>query len=113
MLSNEGTAIVKVFLHLSKDEQRRRLRARLADPEKRWKFRPDDLEARERWDEYMARYDEAITATSTPWAPWYVVPADHKWVSGLAVAELLVQTLERLDPQPPPPAPDLDGLEVE
>jgi PPK2 family polyphosphate:nucleotide phosphotransferase len=113
ILDDEGTAIVKVFLHLSKDEQRRRLRARLADPEKRWKFRPDDLEARERWDEYMARYDEAITATSTPWAPWYVVPADHKWVSGLAVAELLVQTLERLDPQPPPQAPDLDGLVVE
>ena len=83
MLVDEGTSIVKIFLHVGKDEQRRRLQARLDDPEKRWKFDRADLDARANWDEYMMLYDAAITATSTKWAPWYVVPADHKWVSGV------------------------------
>ena len=106
-LHDEGTTILKVFLHLSKQEQRTRLQARLDDPAKRWKFRPEDLETRRRWDEYMERYDEAITATSTRWAPWYVVPADKKWVSALAVGQLLMDTLEGLDPQVPQPEIDL------
>jgi PPK2 family polyphosphate:nucleotide phosphotransferase len=111
-LSDEGTTIVKVFLNVSKEEQAERLRERLEDPEKRWKFRKADLEARQRWDEYMAAYEEAITATSKRWAPWHVVPADRNWVKALAVATLLVDALERMDPQLPEPEPGLDELEI-
>ncbi len=113
MLTDEGTTVVKVFLHLGRDEQRKRLQARVDDPEKRWKFRHDDLDTRRHWDDYQRLYDETITATSTKWAPWYVVPADHKWVSGLLVAGLLAETLEKLDPLVPEPAEDLDGVVVE
>jgi polyphosphate kinase 2 (PPK2 family) len=113
MLADEGTTLVKVFLHLSKDEQRKRLQARIDDPTKNWKFRRSDLEVRKRWDEYQAWYESALTATSSEWAPWYVVPADRKWVRDVAVGQLLVETLERLDPQIPPPEPGLEGLVVE
>jgi PPK2 family polyphosphate:nucleotide phosphotransferase len=113
MLHNEGTEIVKVFLNLGRGEQRKRLQARLDDPEKRWKFRPEDLEARAEWDTYQKLYESAIEATSTKRAPWYVVPADHKWVSGLAVAQVLVDALEAMDPRPPKPAKDLDNVVVE
>ena len=112
MLVDEGTSIVKVFLHISKDEQRARLQARIDDPEKNWKFHHADLEVREHWDEYQARYEEAIGATSTEWAPWYVVPADHKWVRDVAVAQLLVDVLALLDPRIPPPEEGLDGVVV-
>jgi PPK2 family polyphosphate:nucleotide phosphotransferase len=112
LLSDEGTTLVKVFLHIGREEQRARLQRRLDDPEKRWKFRLDDLDTRARWDEYMASYDAAISETSTKRAPWYVVPADHKWISGLLVGELLLETLEQMDPRIPP-APDLDGVVVE
>jgi PPK2 family polyphosphate:nucleotide phosphotransferase len=101
LLVDEGTAIVKVFLNVSRDEQGRRLQERLDDPEKRWKFQPGDLDDRDRWDEFIAAYEDAIRETSTDWAPWYVVPADHNWVRNLTVAELLVAELERLDPQLP------------
>jgi PPK2 family polyphosphate:nucleotide phosphotransferase len=113
MLTEEGTTILKVFLHIGKDEQRARLQSRLDNPEKSWKFRPDDLDTRAKWDDYLDLYDKAITATSTKWAPWYIVPADHKYVSGLAVASLLVETLETMDPKIPPPMPGLDGIVVE
>ena len=113
LLHDEGTTVVKVFMHISKDEQRERLQKRLEDPEKRWKFNVDDLETRKRWDEYHERYDTAITETSTNWAPWYVVPADHKWISGLKVAELLLQALEHMDPKVPPPPDDLDGITID
>jgi PPK2 family polyphosphate:nucleotide phosphotransferase len=112
MLSDEGTSIVKIFLHVGKDEQRARLQARLDNPEKRWKFDRLDLEVRAKWDEYMRLYDAAITATSTKDAPWYVVPADHKWVSGVAAATILLDTLEKLDPKIPPPKGDLDGIVI-
>jgi PPK2 family polyphosphate:nucleotide phosphotransferase len=112
-LTDEGTTIVKVFLNVSKDEQRRRLQERIDDPEKRWKFRKGDLEDRARWDEFVAAYEEAVTETSTEWAPWYVVPADRNWVKALAVAELLVETLERLDPRFPPAEEGIEGLVVE
>jgi PPK2 family polyphosphate:nucleotide phosphotransferase len=101
MLVDEGTAVVKVFLHVSGEEQGRRLQERLDDPEKRWKFRAGDLDDREHWNQFMTAYEDAIRETSTEWAPWYVVPADHNWVRNLAVAELLVETLERLDPKLP------------
>ena len=113
MLTDEGTAVVKVFLHISKDEQRARLQARIDDPEKNWKFRHSDLDARGHWDELQGLYDTAIGATSTDWAPWHVVPGDHKWVRDVAVATLLVDVFERLHPQIPDPEPGLEGVVVE
>jgi PPK2 family polyphosphate:nucleotide phosphotransferase len=113
MLTEEGTAVVKVFLHISKEEQRARLQARIDDPSKNWKFRHSDVEARAHWDAYQAQYEEAIGATSTSWAPWYVVPSDHKWVRDVAVASLLVDVFTRLDPRIPAPEPGLEGLVIE
>lgn len=112
-LADEGTAIVKVFLHLSRDEQRKRLQERLENPEKRWKFRLGDLDDRKLWDDYAVAYEDAIWETSTGWAPWYVVPADHNWARNLAVSEILLATLEQLDPQFPPPEPGLDDVVVD
>jgi len=111
-LVDEGTTIVKVFLNVSKDEQAQRLQERLDDPEKQWKFRKSDLETRKQFDQYVAAYDEAITATSKQWAPWHVVPADRNWVKSLAVATLLVDALERMDPKLPDPEPGIDGLTI-
>jgi PPK2 family polyphosphate:nucleotide phosphotransferase len=113
MLTEEGTSVVKVFLHISKDEQRARLQARIDDPAKNWKFRHSDVEARAHWDRYQKQYEEAIGATSSSWAPWYVVPSDHKWVRDVAVASLLIDVFTRLDPQVPEPEADLAGLVVE
>jgi PPK2 family polyphosphate:nucleotide phosphotransferase len=112
MLVEEGTTVVKVFLHVSREEQGRRLQERLDDPAKNWKFRRGDLDDRARWDEFAAAYDEVIAQTSTEHAPWYIVPADRNWVRNVAVATLLVETLRRLDPQIPPPDPGLAGLRV-
>jgi PPK2 family polyphosphate:nucleotide phosphotransferase len=111
-LTDEGTCIVKVFLHLSKDVQRARLQERLDDPEKRWKFRAGDLDDRALWDDFTAAYEDALRETSTDWAPWYVVPADHNWSRNLAVAELLVAALERLHPKLPDPEAGLDTLRI-
>jgi PPK2 family polyphosphate:nucleotide phosphotransferase len=111
-LVDEGTTIVKVFLNVSKEEQAQRLQDRLDDPEKRWKFRKSDLDTRKRWDQYVAAYDEAITATSKRWAPWHVVPADRNWVKSLAVATLLVNALERMDPKLPDSEPGIEGLKI-
>jgi PPK2 family polyphosphate:nucleotide phosphotransferase len=113
MLVDEGTAIVKAFLNVSKVEQRRRLQARIDNPEKRWKFKQDDLEVRMRFDDYVTAYEEALTETSSEWAPWHVVPADRNWVKALAVAQLLVVELERLDPRFPDPEPGIEGIVVE
>jgi PPK2 family polyphosphate:nucleotide phosphotransferase len=97
LLAEEGTTILKFFLHISKDEQGRRLEARRNDPRKRWKFREQDLEDRALWDDYMKAYAAALSRTSTEWAPWYVVPADRKWYRDLVISRLLVETLERLE----------------
>jgi len=113
MLHDEGTSVVKVFLHISKEEQRRRLQARIDDPTKNWKFQKSDIEARRQWDQYQERYEEAITESSTECAPWYVVPSDRKWVRDVAVAELLIRVLEELDPQIPDPEPGLEGIVIE
>jgi PPK2 family polyphosphate:nucleotide phosphotransferase len=112
MLADEGTTILKFFLHISFDEQRRRLQARLDDPHKRWKFNPADLAERERWDDYMRAYEAAIAATSTTHAPWWVVPADHKWYRDLIVTTRIVEALEGLDMKWPDP-PDLEGIVIE
>jgi PPK2 family polyphosphate:nucleotide phosphotransferase len=101
MLVEEGTAIVKVYLHVSREEQGTRLQERVDDPQKRWKFRAGDLDVNARYDEYVAAYEEAITETSTDWAPWFVVPADRNWVKAYATAALVCETLERLDPRLP------------
>jgi PPK2 family polyphosphate:nucleotide phosphotransferase len=112
MLHDEGTTILKVFLHISRDEQRERLQARLDDPEKRWKFRTGDLEDRARWDEFQRAYEDAIAATSTSYAPWYVVPADRKWLRDVVVAELVATALEAMDPQLPADDPAIANVVV-
>ena len=96
-LDRNGTKVVKLFLHVSKAEQKRRFMARLDNPDKLWKFNAADVAERALWDEYMAAYEDAITATSTEWAPWYVVPADHKHVLQALTVAILVDTIESLD----------------
>jgi PPK2 family polyphosphate:nucleotide phosphotransferase len=96
-LTRNGTAILKFFLHVSKDEQRKRFLARLDDPDKHWKFSTKDVAERAYWDKYMQAYEEAIGATSTDWAPWFVIPADHKWVSRALVANIIATTIQSLD----------------
>ncbi len=112
MLTDEGTTVVKVFLHVSSDEQRKRLQERLDDPEKAWKFRRSDLDDRALWPEYQQAYEDVLTETSTEWAPWHVVPADHRWVRNVAVAQLLVDALEALDPKLPDPDPGLADVRI-
>lgn len=112
MLVDEGTTLLKVFLNVSRDEQRRRLQERIDDPGKRWKFRRDDLKVRVRFDDWVAAWDEALTETSTEWAPWHVVPADRNWVKALAVAELVSGALEQLDPRLPDPEEGIAELRV-
>nr|WP_245627217.1 PPK2 family polyphosphate kinase [Kribbia dieselivorans] len=97
----KGTVIVKVMLHISKEEQGRRLAERLERPDKHWKYNPGDIDERELWDEYMEAYQVAIEKCSTLAAPWYVVPADNKWYARLAVMHLLHETLQAMDPQWP------------
>jgi PPK2 family polyphosphate:nucleotide phosphotransferase len=103
LLAEEGTTILKFFLHISQDEQKNRLLERLEQPEKNWKFNPGDLKERALWGEYMQAYEDVLNKTSTEHAPWYVVPADHKWFRDLFIATVLVNTLEKLDSQPPAP----------
>jgi PPK2 family polyphosphate:nucleotide phosphotransferase len=112
LLTGEGTTVVKVFLHESRDAQGKRLQERLDDPEKRWKFRADDLDDRALWDDFQAAYEDAIRETSTDDAPWFVVPADHNWSRNLCVAEILVDALERLEPKVPEPEPGVEKLTV-
>jgi len=113
LLVDEGVTLIKCFLHISKDEQRERLEARLEDPTKRWKFRRGDLEERKRWDDYQAAYEDAISRCNTTHAPWHIVPADRKWYRNLVVSNLLRETLEKLDPQFPEEEAGLDEIVVE
>jgi PPK2 family polyphosphate:nucleotide phosphotransferase len=100
-LTASGTVVVKVFLHISKDEQKERLLARLADPEKNWKFNAGDVAERQKWDDYQKAYEDALSKCSTAESPWHVVPADRKWYRNWAVSQILVDTLEAMDPKPP------------
>lgn len=111
-IARRGTTILKVLLHISFEEQTRRLLARLDDPKKRWKFQPGDVEERALWDAYMTAYDDAIARCSTSVAPWHVVPADHKWYRNWAVARLLIETLREMDPQYPQPKFDIKRLKA-
>ena len=96
-LDRNGTKIVKFFLHVSKEEQKKRFLARLDTPGREWKFNAADVDERARWDDYLAAFEAALTATSTPWAPWHVIPADHKWLTQALVATILVDTIQALD----------------
>jgi PPK2 family polyphosphate:nucleotide phosphotransferase len=113
LLAYSGTAIVKCMLHISKDEQRERLQARIDDPSKHWKFDIADLDARKQWDKYQAVYQDALAATSTEYAPWYVIPADSKTHRNVMVAELLLRTFEALKLEYPPAKESLKGVKVE
>lgn len=103
MLVDEGTTIVKIFLNISKEEQKMRLQARLDTPDKHWKFNPDDLKDRALWDTFMKTYEDVIEKTSTEASPWYVVPADRKWYRNLCVARIMVDTLKGLNLEFPEP----------
>jgi PPK2 family polyphosphate:nucleotide phosphotransferase len=105
-LAQQGTALAKVFLHISRTEQRKRLLTRLNDPAKAWKFDPSDLAARDRWAEYQPAYDAAFTATATAAAAWYIVPADNKHVARALVQAILIVTMESLDLSLPDPSPE-------
>lgn len=105
LLTDSGVRVVKFYLHVSAEEQRERLQARLDDPTKHWKFDPSDLQARAAWDRYTQAYEAALS-TSTPQAPWFVIPADRKWFRNLLISEVLAQTLREMNPQYPPLAFD-------
>jgi PPK2 family polyphosphate:nucleotide phosphotransferase len=111
-LSDEGTRIVKLFLHISKEEQRERLQARIDQHDKTWKFSKGDLAERARWDDHIAAFEDALSETSTDYAPWYVVPANRKWYRNLVVSTVLIETLEGMDPRVPEPEADLEGVVV-
>ncbi|MEW6344468.1 MAG: polyphosphate kinase 2 family protein [Paraburkholderia sp.] len=113
MLADNGTTIIKCTLHISKDEQRSRLQARIDDPTKHWKFDVSDLEARKQWDQYQTAYHNALSATSTRYAPWYIIPADSKSHRNLMVAELLLRTFEAMKLEYPPAKESLKGVKVE
>ena len=112
LLSDEGTKVVKLFLNISADEQRNRFQDRIDDPAERWKFRLGDLEDRKLWPQFREAYTDALRETSTEESPWYVVPADRKWVRNLVVAKILTKALEEMDPQLPPPEEGIEGLRV-
>lgn len=112
LIADSGTTVVKCFLHVSKSEQAVRLQERIDDPEKRWKFRLGDLDDRARWSNFIKAYDDAISATSTKVAPWYVVPADSNSGRNLAVAKILLSALERIDPKIPPAEAGLANVTI-
>jgi len=108
LLADNGTRILKFFLHISKDEQKERFQDRLDRPDKNWKFSMGDMPVREKWDAYMAAYADAISQCSTDYAPWHIVPANRKWYRNLVIMQTILRTLEDMNPQYPPPE---DGLE--
>lgn len=113
LLTDTGTTILKFYLHISKEEQKKRFQARLDDPTKHWKFSVEDLEKRKLWDDYMAAYEEMLRQCTTDWAPWYVIPADQKWYRNLTISRVMAQALRDLNPQYPEPEDDLTGIVVE
>ena len=112
-LCANGTKIIKIFLHISKDEQKKRLLKRLDDPEKTWKASPSDAVERQYWKDYQRAYELALAATSRRRAPWHIVPADDKWTARLCVSQILIEALESLPLEPPPPTPErLEELKI-
>ncbi|MBX3414763.1 MAG: polyphosphate kinase 2 family protein [Pirellulales bacterium] len=112
-LVDGGTTIIKIFLHISKDEQKERLEERLHDAKKRWKLSPADVAERKLWDDYQRAYEDALTHCNTDYAPWHIVPANRKWYRNFVISKLLREALEKMDPKFPPPASDLDKLVIE
>jgi PPK2 family polyphosphate:nucleotide phosphotransferase len=112
-LTGNGTHVLKFFLHISREEQRRRLLERLDEPQKHWKFSEADLSERRRWKDYQRAYADALTRCNTDHAPWYVVPADRKWYRDLAVSQIVADTLERMDPRPPKVSLDVKRLRAQ
>ena len=113
LVTDSGVTILKFFLHISKEEQRERLQARLDNPNKRWKFSKADLEKRALWDNYQAAYVDALTKCNTRYAPWHIVCADRKWHRNLVIGRIVLKTLEKMEPQFPPSEDDLDGIKFE
>jgi PPK2 family polyphosphate:nucleotide phosphotransferase len=113
MLHEEQIEIIKLYLHLSKAEQKRRLEERISDPTRQWELSEADFRERQYWEGYMAAYERAIRDTNTEWAPWYVLPADNRWFRDAAASEVIARALERMDPQFPPPEVDLSKVKLE
>jgi PPK2 family polyphosphate:nucleotide phosphotransferase len=112
-LAAAGTVMLKLFLHISFDEQRDRFQKRLDNPDKRWKFSLGDLDVRKHWDDYQAAYEDVLSRCSTEQSPWYVIPADHKWYRDLAIAEIAVAAARQLDPRFPEPDENLDDVKID
>jgi len=112
MLTANRTTVLKFFLHISKDEQKERLQARLDDPDKHWKFSVGDLKERDLWNEYQVAFEDALSRCSTDYAPWFVIPANHKWFRNVAIARTVVKTLEAMNPQFPEVTEDLSGVAI-
>jgi polyphosphate kinase 2 (PPK2 family) len=113
LLSEEATTILKFFLHIDKAEQKARLQARLDEPQKRWKFSIGDLKERKLWIEYTKAYQDAISRTSTKWAPWYIIPSNRKWYRNLVISKIIIDTLRDLDMRYPQPQENLDQIVIE
>ena len=109
LLADEGTTILKFYLHISKQEQAERFLARLDRPYKRWKFNPKDLEERKKWGDYEDAFEDMLSKTSTSWAPWYVIPGDRKWYRSLVIASVIIDTLNNLNMQFPEEVPDIES----
>jgi PPK2 family polyphosphate:nucleotide phosphotransferase len=112
LLADNNVKILKFFLHISKEEQKKRLEERLKDPTKNWKISQADFAERDYWEDYQKAYEDALTECSTSWAPWYVIPADHKWFRNVAVSQIIVDTLEELDMKFPPPSIDVSRIHI-
>ena len=112
-LADSGSRILKFMLHISKEEQKERLEARLDDPDKAWKFNMGDLDSRRKWGDYVRAYEDVLAQCSTDHAPWYVIPADRKWYRNWAISEIVRRELESMDPRPPAKAKELEGVTVE
>ena len=111
-LTENGVTILKFFLHISKDEQKKRFEKRLRKPSKQWKFAMGDLQERKRWGDYMDAYEDMLNRTSTDWAPWYVIPANHKWYRNLLVSRVIAETLRGFHMRYPEPEADLSGITI-
>ena len=113
ILSNNDVKILKFFLHISKEEQKKRLEERLNDPTKNWKFSLVDVEERKCWDKYMRAYEDVLNCCSTEWAPWFVIPSNHKWFRNLAISQIIVETLENMKMKFPKSSIDLSKIKIE
>jgi PPK2 family polyphosphate:nucleotide phosphotransferase len=112
MLAANGVTILKFFLYISKDEQKKRFEARLKDPKKQWKFAMGDLDERQRWDDYMAAFEDMLTKCNTEYAPWHIVPANHKWYRNYIVTQTVISTLERMNLKYPKPAEGIENVVI-